>query len=158
MRLFALVLMCLAPFPALALTCVRPAVERTYAEVDAAPEHYVVVRGRLTLDPRKLPKDGSQQSSPPSLTLVPARLVGKSMTASGFAVPFEHRLMLEVACLGPWCGSAVNGQEVLAFVRREGGDYALAVNPCGGHVFGNPTAAQVKQALACHRGGACGQG
>ncbi|OAN78536.1 hypothetical protein A8B82_09185 [Sulfitobacter sp. EhC04] len=155
MRFVALMLALCAPLPALALSCVAPSVERTFHEVNEAKDEYVVVHGRLTLDQRKLPSDGSTQSNPPKMTLVPATLSGTSLSASGFHTPFDKDIMLEVACFGPWCGSVANGADVLAFVRRDGGQYALGINPCGGHVFTPVQPAQLKQVRQCFTGGAC---
>ncbi len=155
MRTFVFLLALLSPFPALALSCVRPSVERTFAEVQAADEAYIVVKGRLTLNARKLPRDGPTTQNPPELTRVPANLIGKSMNASGFVVPFDQTVTLEVSCLGPWCGSVENGQQVLAFVKRTAGQYALSVAPCGGRAFPNPTKANLKKALTCFKDGAC---
>ncbi|QFT57948.1 hypothetical protein FIU94_03850 [Sulfitobacter sp. THAF37] len=155
MRFAALMLAMFAPLPALALSCIAPSVERSYHEVNDAKEEYVVVHGRLTLDTRKLPSDGSLQSNPPKMTKVPATLNGLSLNKSGFQVPFDQDIMLEVACFGPWCGSMANGADVLAFVRRDEGRYALGVNPCGGHVFTPAKPAQLKQVRQCFVGGPC---
>ncbi len=143
------------PMQAAALSCLRPSVARSYAEVAEAKEAYIVVHGRLTFDRRKLPRDGNHGIKPPKLTKIPARLVGKSMSAKGFTVPFDHEVTLDVACYGPWCGSAENGGQVLAFVKRSNATYALDVNPCGGRVFDNPKPKMLKQVLNCHKGRGC---
>lgn len=153
MRVVALVLMLVLPMQAAALSCLRPSVARTYKQVEAAAETYIIVTGRLTFDRRKLPKGGNNVA--PRLTQIPAKLVGKSMSAKGFKVPFDHPITLDVSCFGPWCGGAENGGQVLAFLKREQGQYALGLNPCGGHVFANPKSAMLKQVLRCHKGGAC---
>lgn len=156
MRRFVVLLAALVlPVQASALSCLAPSVQRTFNEVHAAPETYVVVRGRLTLDPRKLPRNNHGNSKPAKMTQVPAKLIGKSMSKSGFVVPFENTVMLEVACYGPWCGSVANGQETLAFVKRDAGSYALGINPCGGRAFTNPSAADLKKVLGCFNGAAC---
>ena len=155
MRFFVFFLAMLAPVPALALSCIAPSVERTFHEVNDAPESYVAVHGRLTLDTQKMPRDGSTQYQPPKMTKVPATLNGFSLDSAGFHLPFEHDITLEVACFGPWCGSVANGADVLAFVRREGGRYALAINPCGGHVFTPVKSAQLLKVQQCFNGGTC---
>lgn len=155
MRIVVFMLAMFAPLPALALSCVAPLVERTFHEAKEAAAEYLIVHGRLTLDQRKLPSDGTTHSNPPKMTMVPATLNGLSLNKSGFHVPFDQNITLEVACFGPWCGSVANGADVLAFVRRDNGHYALGINPCGGHVFAPAKPAQLKQAKQCFTGGVC---
>ncbi|MBD3664824.1 hypothetical protein [Sulfitobacter aestuariivivens] len=156
MRYVIIFVALLLPVQAAALSCLRPSVARTYHEADAATQDYLVVVGRLTLDMRQLPKTSHGTANPPKMTRIKGRLRGKSMAANGFTVPFDQRLTLEVACFGPWCGGAENGQEVLAFVRRDApGRYAIAITPCGGHVFANPKKSHLDTAMRCARGKAC---
>ncbi|MEM6938512.1 MAG: hypothetical protein AAF943_13870 [Pseudomonadota bacterium] len=140
--------------PAFALSCLAPEVARSYDRFAADPADYVIVRGRISLE-GKLPRALSPSQSFPDVTLVPARLVGKSLTQEGFRLPFDKELTLEVSCLGPWCGSLADGEDVLAFVRRSEGAYYLAVPPCGGSAFGAPKAAQIKRVKLCHQRGVC---
>ena len=135
MRSFALLFMVLLPVEALALSCLQPSVERSYARYDTAEEAYVVVHGRLTLNERKLPEGMTQDPPPPAMTKVPARLRGFALSKEGFVLPSKQKLTLEVACLGPWCGGAKNGSDVLAFVRKDDDGYAIEVSPCGGAIF-----------------------
>ncbi|MEM6303423.1 MAG: hypothetical protein AAF744_01810 [Pseudomonadota bacterium] len=153
-RGLAWVIAALLPLEALALSCMEPSIARTFQQTSDAAQDYLIVEGRLTLDVRDLPKTNFGTPSRQPLTLVTAHLTGKSLSASGFNVPFERDITLEVACFGPWCGSARNGEEVLAFVKRDGDTYALAIDPCGGDVFANQPKLR-RQAMACARGGAC---
>ncbi|MEW9918230.1 hypothetical protein AB2B41_01325 [Marimonas sp. MJW-29] len=155
MRAALLLLALIAPAPALALSCLAPSVERSFARFDAAEEEYVVVHGRLTLDERDLPEGMIAEPPPPAMTHVEAKLRGSSLTREGFKLPFEQAITLEVACLGPWCGSAQNGEDVLAFVRKDADGYAIAVGPCGGSIFGTPKPEMLKAVLACLRDQNC---
>lgn len=155
MRRLALALLLAVPGPAMALSCLAPSVERSWARFDAADDIYVVVHGRLTLDEKQLPKGMTRDPEPPALTLVPAKLRGSSLTAAGFNLPFDQNLTLEVTCLGPWCGGARNGESVLAFVRKDSDGYALLASPCGGAIFERPRAEMLKQAKECLNGGTC---
>lgn len=155
MRILGILLLMALPVQALALSCVRPSVARTFEEVHAAKETYIVVTGRLTLETRKLPKSHSNNPKPPDVTRMSAKLTGQSMTREGFNVPFEKMITLEVLCFGPWCGGARNGEEVLAFLRRDAKGYALEISPCGGKVFSNPKPATLKEVQQCFASGAC---
>lgn len=155
MRVLVFLVACMLPVQVAALSCIRPSVERSYAEAAAAKETYVIAQGRLTFNQRKLPRDGDGTRKPAKLTRIDAQLVGKSMTSNGFNVPFDHPVTLEVACYGPWCGRAENGGQVLAFLKRSKGGYALDINPCGGRAFANPKAKMLKQVVQCHKGGNC---
>lgn len=155
MRMLAAVIWAMGAGPALALSCLAPAVERSYQRFDAAEELYVVVHGRLTLDEKQMPKGMTQDPPPPERTLIAAHLRGASLRASGFDLPFEHDLTLEVTCLGPWCGGARNGETVLAFVRKDADGYILNVSPCGGSIFERPRAETLRAAQQCLNGGAC---
>jgi hypothetical protein len=155
MRFCTLMFALLVPWPAFALSCLPPSVERSYAQAAAAAEDYVVVHGRLTLDMDMLPRSRLSDQQPPEMTWINGALVGKSLSQSGFKVPFDHKITLEVACLGPWCGSAQNGEDILAFVRKDGADYALEINPCGGNVSGAPKRKMLKTVATCMREGVC---
>lgn len=154
-RTAALLLMLAAPAPAMALSCLQPTVERSFARFDAAPESYVIVHGRLTLDMDDLPKSMTQDPARSREVKVQAHVTGSSMTTNGFSLPFDQAVTLEVGCLGPWCGSAKSGQDILAFVRKDAGGYAIEVGPCGGAIFGTPKKAQLNRVIACFSGGDC---
>ncbi|MFK7835190.1 MAG: hypothetical protein AB8B60_03120 [Sulfitobacter sp.] len=155
MRLIAFLLALLAPVPALALSCITPSVERSYAQFDAAEETYVVVHGRITFDPARLPKRRLQNGNPPRKSQIAGELKGYSLSKDGFVLPFDQAVTLEVFCLGPWCGSARNGEDTLAFVRKDQGGYTLAISPCGGTAFGAPKPALLKQVKGCMTKGNC---
>ncbi len=144
------------PVSASALSCLPHSLEGAYQRVAADEAEYVVVHGRLTFDADLLPEvDMSRQADTPPRTVVPARLEGKSMTRRGFDIPFEQTVELDVLCYGPWCGSAATGQDVLAFVRRDAETYVLETNPCGGDLFGTPSAEMLEKVQACYAGEPC---
>ena len=155
MRLLAVLFVMVLPVQAAALSCLRPSPERSFSEVQGAVESYLVVHGRLTFETRKSPKVGRKNGPAPKLTRVPARMTGYALSGKGFKTPFDKNLTLEVRCLGPWCGSAQNGEQVLAFIRRDGAQHFLEVLPCGGRVFANPKRAVLKQMQSCMKRGRC---
>lgn len=155
MRFILLALALMTPLPALALSCIEPSVERSFQEYSDASETYVVVHGRLTFDSDKLPKSDFETQITPRMTKIPSLLIGKSLNRQGFALPFDHRITLEVACFGPWCGTAQDGGDVLAFLRKEADGYALAITPCGGGAYRGPSGKMLRAVEQCFRGGEC---
>ncbi len=149
MRFLFICLAVFAPMPAVALSCLAPSVENSFARYDAADDNYVVVHGRLTLDNSLIPNGMNGEQSPPKITKVPAELIGSSLSSSGFVVPFDQPLTLELFCIGPWCGNAQNGEEVLAFVRKDADGYSLAISPCGGAAFPAPKPAMLRRVTQC---------
>ena len=150
--IFGLTLAALAT-PALSLSCVRPDVANTYNFAAQADEKYVVVHGTLSFNKARLPQAAGNDSPP--TTKIKARLTGKALSENGFDHPFDRPITLEVHCFGPWCGSAEPGAPYLGFVQHTTNGYVLAVDPCGGMGFSNPTNDMLKRVQSCFKGGAC---
>ncbi|MCX7558484.1 hypothetical protein OS190_02820 [Sulfitobacter sp. F26204] len=147
-RLLVTILTLAAPLPALALSCLAPTIEGSFARYAAAEEAYVVVNGRLTLDQTRMP-EGMTETTPPRMTHVAARLSGTFLNKKGFVLPFDKEVTLEVSCVGPWCGQIQNDTDVLAFLRKDTQGYALAIGPCGGAAFSAPDPAMLKRVTQC---------
>jgi hypothetical protein len=154
-RVLAL-LMALAPGSALALSCLPPDVVRTYKEVDAAPERWGTVVGRLDFDETRLPKPSwdSDPNVPPE-TRLRAQLVGHSLGPDGWAQPFQSNVTLVVACWGPWCGAPQSGQRVLVFLQRSERGHLAFADPCGTKLFPRPTRDDLDRLYDCFRGAPC---
>ncbi|WP_299564858.1 hypothetical protein [uncultured Sulfitobacter sp.] len=156
MRVLALIALCL-PFQARALSCLPHAIEATFQEAEASEAAFVIVQGRLDFDAGALPQtDLANQNATPPMTSIDAELLGMALGASGFDVPYDQPVTLVVACYGPWCASAQEGGDVLAFVeRRPGARDVVTVTPCGGYLFATPTPAMIDAVRQCFNGGAC---
>lgn len=155
MRLIAIVLSVLVPAQAMALSCVRPTVERSFAQAQASDDYYVVVRGRLTFDESKIPKTQLNSNDAPELTKIPATMSGSSLSQAGFKTPFDRKITIELRCFGPWCGSAVSGSEYLGFMKNTASGYALSIDPCQSQVFPEPTPQMLDAVTDCLNGAAC---
>ena len=148
---------CLAALasPAFSLSCIPPDVARTYEDLHAAPEAYMVVHGTLTFDESKLPEaDLDNQMDTTPLTKVPARLKGRALSRAGFKTPFDKQITMDVLCLGPWCAGGISGMNIMAFVESSSSGYTLTLGPCYGYVF-EPTAKALEQAESCMNGADC---
>lgn len=117
--------------PALALTCLRPSVERAFLEARDATEAYVPVVGRFTGFPER-PDD--QTIDGPDRN-VPAQFTGHTITGTGLGQPVDIPVALVETCLGSWCPAFAPDEQVVTFLRREGDGYELRVDACHGNYF-----------------------
>ncbi len=141
---------------AFALSCIPPDVASTYREAADSPDRYMIVVGTLKFDDRKLPKtDHSAGAETRPDNPVPARLKGLALTRSGFTHPYDAQITLNAQCIASWCAGAASGIEYLAFVNLDKPKPKVAINPCGGHAFPQPTADMKKQVIQCRNGGFC---
>ena len=141
--------------PASALSCLAPSVARDYVRAAQSDDSYIVVKGELFFDEDALPQRMGQRSVRPENTVdIPGWLAGKSLTVDGFSKPFERDVVLRVSCVGPWCGSTVNGPH-LAFLKREGRSWVMQISACPGMSYADPSPEMEKTALDCFRGTAC---
>lgn len=139
--------------PALALSCMRPDVKRSYMQALEADEFYSVVIGTVTFDATKLPKAVGNDSPPQ--TLIPARIEGSALTGTGFDLDFAQDITLEVLCFGPWCGGAGSGVEYLKFLRKDTEGYTMVADPCSSLNFQEPTQEMRQAVEKCYMTGEC---
>ena len=139
--------------PAHALSCAPQTLDGTLYQIVTSPDGYVAATGVLTFDEAKLPRTNwDKQEDTPQMTNIPARLTGKALQQSGFTGDYARDVVLNVACFGPWCAGAPEGEEILAFVNVDDAPPSISFTPCGGHSF---SPEMREQALACFNGGAC---
>jgi hypothetical protein len=137
-----------------ALSCLPADAVRTFAELDAAPEAYIVLHGTLTFDESTLPpfvQDEPFDAPSP----IPAEFNGKGLTADGFTVDRATPMLLQLTCAGPWCGTAQSGQEAIIFVPVSEAPMTVTVGPCGGQFFPDPAPETLAMLTTCMQGGDC---
>ena len=154
MKLAAVLALALLAGRAEALSCVAPDPLASFerAATDSAP--WMVLVGELAFDASALPQ--GVQNAPRDPAPVPARLVGRSLSADGFATPFAGDVTLVPTCAGPWCGGLEPGGEMLIFARIVGGALDIDLPACGGTVFDAPDAALQEALRSCLINGGCG--
>ena len=152
--LFAFLLACV-PVAATALSCRPHSVEAAFQQAQEADAHFLIVQGRLDFAGGQMPKLGTSAHSAARTTEITARLTGTSLSARGFATPYNRSVRLRVECYGPWCANVQRGGQVLAFVEQREDGRVIATNPCGGYLFQNPTARMLRAVRGCFAGGAC---
>lgn len=140
---------------AAALSCMPPDPVRSYLEVDASPDRWGAVVGRLDFDERRLPQAAGDPNAQPAETHLRAQLVGHSLGPDGFKKPFQGNVALYVQCFGPWCGRPVSGRNYLVFLKREPHRHVAFADPCGARLFPAPTRAMLDALHKCFVGGGC---
>lgn len=138
---------------ALALSCLRPDVVRSYQMAAEASESYVVVSGVLDHQMAEVPTDRKEGNAPVSFA---AQLVGKHLTADGFTGDFSRPVEVTLNCVSVWCATLPpQHSSVLAYVRMEGDQFFIDANPCQTWLFDDPTPDQMVSVVACHTEGNC---
>ena len=149
-------LVLLASLPATqtaALSCLRPSVQASFREAQAAEATYVLALGRLAVPGGSaLPPAGYRPGAKPYS--VEATFEGMLATLRGFDRPARVPVAVEVGCAGPWCGAAPVDQELLFFLERRGDGFALEEGACPRWALG-ATPEAVDAALSCLRGEGC---
>ncbi len=142
--------------PSLALSCMAPDVAVSFNEAAASEKVYMVVHGTLTFDETKLPEvDINHQDQIPPHVDIEARLSGMSLSKAGFETAFDRPVTLRALCYGPWCGRAVSGAAYLSFLEKPETGFVLAVTPCGGFEFSDPSEEMLNKVTQCYRDGSC---
>lgn len=137
-----------------ALSCLRPDPIGTFQQLAAAPDAYFVLYGQLGFNEAALPpavSNGESLNPDP----IPARFVGKGLSLDGFTIPFASNVLLQIGCLGAWCGSARSGVDALYFVPASSQPLTFEAGPCGGMIFEEPTQEVLDMLTSCMQGGVC---
>jgi hypothetical protein len=137
-----------------ALSCLRPDAVATFLQLEAAPESYMVLHGRLVFDEGAIPRDMSSDA-PQNNVLISGAFTGKALTMEGFTSPYQAPVNLEILCFGPWCGSAVSGEDAVFFVKADTDPATAVAQPCGDMIFYNPDQQLLESLTECMRGVAC---
>ncbi|WP_264211313.1 hypothetical protein [Leisingera thetidis] len=121
----------------------------------ASDSVYNIIAGELRFDETLLPQSHSESpGDTPPLTRIPAQLSGKLLEGKYFSGRVNMPAVLEVECLGPWCGGVESGAGHVFFAEQRGRELVIRANACGGFAF-DDTSEVRRQVLECHRGGAC---
>lgn len=136
-----------------ALSCVPTDVAQSYLWADEAEEQYVILLGQYAFDPQDLPPrvlDNPEIGA--EFAPVTATFSGKALTADGFTQDLSRQVDLQVQCAGNWCGGLTPDVTVLSFVRLDGTDLTLDLEPCFGTAFTQPSAEDIARVETCVSG------
>ena len=142
--------LCLLAVPnvALALSCARPDIARSFHIANDAPDTYQVFLGEL-----EYARQNKRATTTPHNRK--ARLRARGVTRTGFSAWVDRDVTVTVTCAGPWCGSIPENEQLLIFLRQDGKTWVIDAPPCGGFAFINPGQAELRALRACLSGGAC---
>lgn len=141
--------------PAAALSCLPWGPADAYLHAAQSDSVYNVIAGELRFDESLLPQSHSDDpNDTPPLTRIPALLSGKMLEGKYFSGRVNVPAVLEVECLGPWCGGMMSGADYVLFAEQRGQELMVRAAACGGFVFADTPDVR-RQVLECHRGGAC---
>lgn len=144
-----------AASPAAALSCLPWGPADAYLHAAGSEHVYNVIAGELRFDEALLPKSHAENpNDTPPLTRIPAQLSGKMLEGRYFSKRVKVPVVLEVECLGPWCGGMASGEDLLLFAEQRGNELVIRAGACGGFAFGDSSEAR-RQVIDCHRGKAC---
>jgi hypothetical protein len=155
MRFIVLAVSLIAPAQAFALSCMQPSVSFSYATAIESDDTYLLGTGMLDFDRTLLPRTTNGVEKPAEITRIPATVSGMAFTGAGFDQEFEAEVELIVRCLETWCPVVDSEKEHLMFLREGKASYELALNPCGGAAFPEPTPEMLNEVLACYTDGNC---
>ena len=140
---------------AYALSCLRPDPVETFQRLAGLSDDYFVLYGTLAFDQRALPRGSNNFEDNQDPNPIPARFVGKGLSQAGFATPYVSNVLLQVTCLGPWCGTPRSGGTALYFVPASDPPVTLQAEPCGGMIFDDPAPEVLEMLTTCMQGGTC---
>ncbi|QDC08330.1 hypothetical protein FHY55_03315 [Oceanicola sp. D3] len=146
-----------AALPASALSCMRPDPVLQYTQARDAEARYLIVHGTLTATQkiRKHKKDLSRRFEPKPI-YIKARLQGMQLGRDGFSTPVDVPVTVALACFASWCGGWPGSDQMLLSVAEgKGGKLTVTSDPCGSQTFHNPTRADLRRVVRCHKGGNC---
>ena len=141
--------------PAAALSCLPWGPGDAYLQAANSESVFNIIAGKLQFDESLLPQSHSDNpNDTPPLTRIPARLSGKMLEGKYFSKRVSVPALLEVECLGPWCGGMASGADLLFFAEQRGNELIVRASACGGFTFADTSEVR-RQILDCHLGRAC---
>lgn len=136
------------PSLALALSCARPDMARSFQIANDAEATYQLLLGEIEYGEKTLRAPSEPETRK-------ARLRARGITPAGFSTWIDRDVMVNITCAGPWCGSVPESERLLIFLRKDGTDWVIDAPPCGGFVFVDPGQAEMRILRGCLSGGTC---
>jgi hypothetical protein len=116
-----------------ALMCMAPSLDESFDLARDAETTYGIFVGSVDVNEvevKRLSKDGRS-----SFETV-ASFSGQSLFADGLTSPFERDITVRVDCMGDWCGTASDIENVVFFGKmKSSDDVELIASACGGDYY-----------------------
>lgn len=145
----ALVFLALAS-QAVALSCMRPNIGRTFNHVATSKDIYLMGQGILTAT-GQIPK--YKQGEPRQ---IPAEFTGVFYGLSGPSKKRTVSVTVDAICFASWCGAfPETDDKMVVFLKQSLDGYRLESNPCDGHFKVAPTSKEVQILQKCLKKGQC---
>jgi len=121
--------------PAIALSCIRPDITRSYDWAEESEKTFIILRGVILAAAKNSPPGLRKPNVRPSAAM--GVFTGSYLTETGFDYPVETEIRIKIGCAGPWCGSMPEGDERIYFVtvNPDGTDPTYSSEACGGNSF-----------------------
>lgn len=133
-----------------ALSCIPPNIARTFNDVHASSDVYVMGLGTLTAKGR-IPKYIEGQARH-----IPAQFRGVLLGQSGQTKTQNLNVTLDAICYASWCGGfPKTDQQILVFLKKTQAGYRLESNPCSGDFKVSPTKKELRILKKCLKNGGC---
>ncbi len=137
---------------AVALSCIRPNVGRTFNTVAASEKTYVMGQGVL-IAKGEIPK---YQSGVARQIL--AEFTGVFYSTSGSSTKHTVPVIVDAICYASWCGGFPKEDSgMVVFLEQSSNGYRLESNPCDGNFKMSPTPEDMEILHKCLKKGKCSQ-
>lgn len=135
---------------AVALSCMRPNIARTFNWVNEASDVYIMGLGVLTPKGR-IPKYQQGQARH-----ISSQFKGVFFKPTGKTEELTLLVTVDAICFASWCGGYPETDEnMLVFFKKTKTGYRLESNPCSGNYKISPTPKEMKLLQKCLRRGGC---
>ncbi len=135
---------------AMALSCLKPNIGRTFNTVNEAEETYYMVQGILTA------KGPIPKRQPGVARHIPAEFTGVFFSNTGQTEERTVPVIVDAICYASWCGGFPKSKlPMLAFLKQTPEGYRVESNPCDGHFKIEITPKETKILQRCLKKGKC---
>ncbi|MBU2981688.1 hypothetical protein KO498_07645 [Lentibacter algarum] len=126
-----------------ALSCSPPTPEGAYAAAEESEQQFYVVDGRF---------EGTEQTDSKRFE---ARFLGKRLATTGFNVPFDEIVTVNIHCFDAWCGGVTLDARQVLFLRKQGSELVFDAEPCPFWSFLEIDKGAREKIEQCQRAGGC---
>ncbi len=135
---------------AIALSCLRPNIGRTFNTIATSESIYLMGQGTLTAT-EKIPdyKQGVERQ-------IRANFTGVFYGVTGTSTKRTISVTVDAICFASWCGNfPKTNKKTVVFLKQSPNGLRLESNPCEGHFKVSPTSKDMRILQECLKNGMC---